>query len=252
MTAAEEYVQAVLRHVPYTSAERNRIAGDLQAHFAECVEAGESEAGAARRMGPPAEVAARFLADVPLEYAPVTYRLGAYIVDVGLVLVPLFFGLAWLAHREPGLFARSGNLRIGADLSVLLSMVGPAVLLWLLYFPVLESRFDQTLGKRLFGIAVVKTSGTRVGFGAAVVRRLPHHFEFAWLDALFAPFTTRRQRAFDMVANTIVVRGPHRASPGRAWLVAGMFAVTAAAAALALNHEVRTSVVAGDAPDDPS
>lgn len=252
MITAEEYVQAVLRHVPHTSPERASIAGDLRGHFAECVEAGESEAGAVRRMGPPAEVAARFLADVPRDYAPVSYRLGAYIVDIGLVLAPLFFGLAWLARRQPGLFAQSGDGLNGDNLLALLAMIAPAVLLWLLYFPVLEAWFDQTLGKRLFGIAVVKTSGARVGFGAAVIRRLPHHFEFAWLDALFALFTTKRQRAFDLVANTMVVRGPRWVSPGRAWLVAGAFVVASVAAALVLHREVEAATVARNVIADVS
>jgi uncharacterized RDD family membrane protein YckC len=197
-------------------------------------------------------VAARFLADVPLDYAPVAYRLGAYIVDVGLVLAPLLFGLAWLARRQPGLFAQSGNGRIGADVSVLLAMIAPAVLLWLLYFPVLEAWYDQTLGKRLFGIAVVKTSGTRVGFGAAVVRRLPHHFEFAWLDALFAPFTAKRQRAFDMVASTVVIRGPGWSSPARAWLVAGALTLLSASAVLMLHREIEAAEVGRNAAADLS
>ena len=68
-----------------------------------------------------------------------------------------------------------------------------------------EHLWGQTLGKWLTGIAVVRETGERVGFGAAVLRRLPLLFNFFLLDAAFAPFTEKKQRAFDMVAKTVVV-----------------------------------------------
>lgn len=43
----------------------------------------------------------------------------------------------------------------------------------LAYFGVLEHRFGQTLGKRLFGIEVVDEAGALPSVGAALTRRLP-------------------------------------------------------------------------------
>ena len=39
----------------------------------------------------------------------------------------------------------------------------------------------------------------------AIVRRIPFFLEFFWIDAIVAIFTERKQRAFDLVAGTIVV-----------------------------------------------
>jgi uncharacterized RDD family membrane protein YckC len=71
---------------------------------------------------------------------------------------------------------------------------------------VAEARYSRTIGKHLFGLRVVRESGTRISAGQAVVRNLPIFLQVFWLDALFALFTDRRQRAFEMLAKTIVVR----------------------------------------------
>jgi hypothetical protein len=67
-----------------------------------------------------------------------------------------------------------------------------------------------------------------------VLRRLPSLFKFALLDALFALFTARRQRAFDIVAGTMVVRAPRPARRGRAWAMTVVLVAAAAAATVAL------------------
>ncbi len=58
------------------------------------------------------------------------------------------------------------------------------------------------------GLYVVAQDGTRLSLGRVLVRRVPFVFEFFWLDALVALFTRRRQRAFDLVAGSLVVQGP--------------------------------------------
>ena len=74
------------------------------------------------------------------------------------------------------------------------------------YFPVLEKLYGQTLGKWAMGIVVVRENGGTLRWRDAIIRRIPFVFEFFWLDALFALFTAQRQRAFDFVASTLVVR----------------------------------------------
>jgi hypothetical protein len=115
-----------------------------------------------------------------------------------------------------------------------------------LYFPLFEARTGQTPGKRLFGIAVVKTSGTAVHFWRALLRRLPSLFNFALLDALFAAFTARRQRAFDIVAGTLVVSVPRAPRRLRAWVATGVLAAAAAGALVALVRSIPRA--AGPAP----
>jgi uncharacterized RDD family membrane protein YckC len=76
----------------------------------------------------------------------------------------------------------------------------------LLYFPILEGRFGQTLGKRLLGIWVLQETGLPIGYKQALLRRLSYYFDILPLDALFIPFTAKHQRAFDIVARTVVIR----------------------------------------------
>lgn len=68
-----------------------------------------------------------------------------------------------------------------------------------------EAIWGQTIGKHVLGLCVVKEDGERVGWVAAIVRRLPWYVGLFWLDAVFALFTERRQRAFDLAAKTLVI-----------------------------------------------
>jgi uncharacterized RDD family membrane protein YckC len=87
------------------------------------------------------------------------------------------------------------------------------------YFPILESHFGTTVGKRLMGLKVRTEEGARIGLGAAFLRRLSFYFEILVLDSVFVPFTEKRQRAFDIVARTVVVRDPDASlGPGRYFL----------------------------------
>lgn len=207
MREIDEYVEAVLRHIPPCLPARERIAVDLESHLRDRVSAGESVAEATNRMGDPEEVAREFLAGVELRPAPFGRRIAAFLLDIGLgllVLLALFGVLVaagtlpigrWLTVFGPGLI-----FFIGAQIALVVFLMG------LLYFPALEALRGQTLGKQAFGLCVVRENGERVGWGPAFVRRIPFYFEFFFLDALVALFTQRRQRAFDLVAKTLVVR----------------------------------------------
>jgi uncharacterized RDD family membrane protein YckC len=77
---------------------------------------------------------------------------------------------------------------------------------FLIYTVVIEWALGQTLGKRLVGLQVVRESGGRIGLGQAVVRQLPLMLQIFWIDALSVFFTERRQRLFEMLSKTRVVR----------------------------------------------
>lgn len=235
MSPAERYLHEVLSHVPAAFPEhRARIAADLRSHLAESVEAGESEAGAVRRMGPAEETAAAFLEGSPLPVAPLAYRIGAYVFDNALLLVPALGVLAAISYRDPTRIAALDDPSTPADRAIVGTFVIVTVAYAIAYFPILEARYGQTLGKRLFGIAVVKTTGTAVRLPGAIIRRIPRLFSISLVDALFAPFTAHRQRAFDIVAGTIVVTSPRAPRKLHAWAAAGLMTALMAAAAAVL------------------
>jgi uncharacterized RDD family membrane protein YckC len=239
MSDAERYVHEVLSHVPAAFPERRaRIASDLRAHLADSVAAGESEAGAVRRMGSPEQTAESFLLDVKLPLAPLSDRVGAYLLDNAVVAAPIVGAVALAAMLNPELLARVSHPRTSGLQVVAGVLLAAAIAFSLLYFPVFEARTGQTPGKRLFGIAVVKTAGTAVRFWGALLRRLPSLFRFALLDALFAPFTARRQRAFDIVAGTLVVSVPRPARRLRAWVATVVLAAAMAGGVVALIASV--------------
>ena len=78
--------------------------------------------------------------------------------------------------------------------------------LFLGYTIVAEWKSGQTVGKKVLGLLVVQESGARISLGQSVVRSLPSLFQVFMIDALFALFTDKHQRAFEMLSKTRVVR----------------------------------------------
>jgi uncharacterized RDD family membrane protein YckC len=210
MNETERYVRNVLRNIQAPPHERARIEADLRAHLAEALAAGEPVTAAiVARMGSAEEVAAEFMAGVTLHYAGFWRRLVAFAVDVVLCfaitlpLIGLGVALGNAVPPEP----RGADYVIGAVLIALTIGTGVAATgFGLLYFPILEGRFGQTVGKRLLRLRVIKETGAPIGYKEAFLRRLSFYFDFALPDALFILFTAKRQRAFDIIARTVVIR----------------------------------------------
>jgi uncharacterized RDD family membrane protein YckC len=231
-TTIDGYVGAVERHLPRWLGWRSAVLSELRSHLEDRVAAGESAGLVVSRMEAPEEYAAALVGDVPLESAPLARRLGAFLVDVVLglpVLLVSVFGSLWLTGAlmptlPPDLatlwLQSLGDLLAVSAwmlLALLLGLVaGSALVLSLVYFPVAEAVWGTTIGKHLLGLCVVTENGTRVTWGKALIRRIPFYFEFFFLDAIFALFTKRRQRAFDHVARTVVVRRPDAAAAATA------------------------------------
>lgn len=94
-------------------------------------------------------------------------------------------------------------------LSVQGIMTLPAILFWLLYFPLLESSTGQTLGKMILGIRVATLSGGQISFLQSVVRRLFDFVDlmfFGLVAVLVINSNEDRQRVGDLVAKTTVVK----------------------------------------------
>jgi len=213
MNAVNEYARQVMDLIPPAHPERDRIELDLRAHLEETVaELQGSPSAAFGRMGDPREVALAYLAEIPVRYASVGRRVLAFFIDMlagfavlGTVaaICLLVFGVLAAAEET----AKTGPPQM--SLAVLMvfgvAFVASLALLSIAYFPVLEWRFGQTLGKYLLGIHVVGENGLRPSLPATIVRRIPFFLEFFWIDAIVAFFTERNQRAFDLVARTVVV-----------------------------------------------
>jgi len=211
----DAYVNDVLHDIQAPPHERARIEADLRAHLQEALDnlgPGESIEMVMERMGSPKEIAGEFMAGVRLHYAGFWRRLAAFAIDAALCLavaLPLIVVIVVLSNRVPerdpqGTQVIVGGVLIMLIISLLLAIIG----LFLLYFPILEGRFAQTPGKHLLGLRVVKESGAPIGFREAFLRRLSFYFDFLPVDALFIPFTEKKQRAFDILAETVVIQEP--------------------------------------------
>ena len=200
MTTFESYVQQVLDRIPHHLPLRNQVAQDLRSTFADRQALGESADEAIRQLGDPTTLAESYLSAVPMTPAPFMARVGAKLVDTvlyGLLLpIPAFIYLR-MTFSGPD----SGPRSIAVFLMVVLIGMG----FWLLS-AVAETRYSRTPGKKLMRLHVVRESGTRIGFGQAIVRQLPVFLQIFLIDALFALFTDRHQRAFELLSRTRTVR----------------------------------------------
>ena len=215
MKQTERYVEDVMHRIAPGFPGRHRIEADLRSHLAERVAAGEDPSNAVARMGPPAEVARGFLESTEPPVARPADRLGGFLFDVGLgALAIASITLLAVVAVGPYSTVRASDWPLPLAVALVLGAVIVFVLV-ILYFPVLETLFGQTAGKRVFGTYVARETGERVGFWIAVVRRIPFMFDIWPIDAVFVLFTARKQRAFDLAARTIVIEGGRRI--GRPW-----------------------------------
>ncbi|MGE5223008.1 MAG: RDD family protein [Omnitrophica WOR_2 bacterium] len=207
--AVNRYINEVLHNIHASPTERERIQADLRTHLSEAIQSGKPIHQVLDRMGDPKDVAAAFMAQVPIQYAPNGRRMAAFTIDMLFLII--LAGLAAIAgaglgnltprHPVTGLDYFIGALCIGAAIAFTLTAVGVIIL----YFPLQEGRFERTIGKRLLGLRVMKENGLPVGYKESFLRRLPFYFEFWLVDGLFIFFTPKHQRGFDIVARTIVV-----------------------------------------------
>jgi len=214
MNPKQRYLDEVRSHLLATEEERERFIGDLTSHFAEGEARGETPARIIDRLGSSEAVAAAFNAERELAFAGFWRRLAAFFCDAGILLfaaLPLIAAAAAGGRHGPG-----GALVLAALVLFGLAAVG----FGLLYFPLFEGRFGWTPGKRLMRIRVIHENGGPITIGQAFVRRLSFYFDLMLPDALFIPFTDRKQRALDILAKTIVVREPGPPPGFGAWILA--------------------------------
>jgi uncharacterized RDD family membrane protein YckC len=197
MTTADDYVNTVLGMMPPTMTQRQQIATELRSHIAERLAHGHALPDVLKQLGDPATLADSYLSAEPLVSAGFGSRAVAKIVDtVGVlaVMCPIAWGIS---RQMPEGFGPVVMLLVG---------IGGGSIVCAIYTMAFEYRRGQTLGKRLKGIRVVNETGSRISPGQAVVRQLPMFLQVYWIDVMFALFTDKSQRAFEMLSKTRVVR----------------------------------------------
>ncbi|RKQ32950.1 RDD family protein [Oceanobacillus halophilus] len=134
-------------------------------------------------------------------YAGFWMRFWAYLADLivifsisGLLLSPLHFVNEGSAI-EIGFWTLSGILN---------------TLIFYLYFVFMTKYFNQTLGKMIFGLKVVRSDGKDLSWSDLIFRevigRFFHRvFALTFLLYLIVAFTKEKQGLHDIVANTRVV-----------------------------------------------
>jgi uncharacterized RDD family membrane protein YckC len=203
MTTAQQYIDGVLDLMP-RAPMRAQIAMELQAHIAERIAHGYPLDEVLRQLGDPVKLADSYLAAEPLVAAPFGDRAAAKLIDTFVVLLvvgPLTAVSTWLTPGPP------------AFKPIVLFLVFSGCALLCLYTIVAEYETATTLGKRVVGVRVVHESGRRISVGQAIVRQLPLVLSVFFIDALFALFTDKSQRAFELLSKTrVVIASPQEAT----------------------------------------
>ena len=202
MTIADTYIDRVLASLPRGTPQREQIAMELRGHIAERLERGQTMDEVLHQLGDPQALARSYLTAVPLELPPHGDRLVAKIIDAGLTiaLVLVTIVVAWLLFAE------------GVFIVICVAAIFAGSFGFFIYTIWAEHSTGQTIGKRRQGLQVVTEAGSPISFGQAVVRQLPVVFQIGFIDVLFALFTDRRQRAFELLSKTRVVRVPRKSA----------------------------------------
>ena len=158
--------------------------------------------------GPPAYQAPAYYTGAPTPYQGVSIRFVAILIDY--FIIGIIVGLVALPFLAAAVAATvvSENLSAIAWGSVAIaSLIG--LVIWFLYFTLLEGHYGQTIGKMALNIKVVRESdGLPIDYGEAAVRTVLRIIDglFDYLiGAIFIWTSDQQQRLGDRVAHTVVV-----------------------------------------------
>jgi uncharacterized RDD family membrane protein YckC len=200
LSPEDQYIASVMAHIPPATTLASQVAMDLRSHIAERLDAGQPIDEVVRQLGDPERLAESYLVAVPLVSATFGSRVIAKVIDflvIGGSCLGLGLLLAALVY-----FADNGAIAVFvAPVMIVILAVGFPV-----YTAIAEHRDGYTIGKRLQGLRVVRESGARISFGQSCVRQLPWFLQIAFVDALFALFTEKSQRAFEIISKTRVIQ----------------------------------------------
>jgi uncharacterized RDD family membrane protein YckC len=213
----EEYLFQFERWIGGNRERKARLRAELEEHLSGAEQAGELES-AMKRLGDPRSAARDFTSGYALNPSPLPRRFFAALIDVAVFIALIGSGLAagtWASSsRDQAIFPEDLSYDVGSGSWYMtsISWVGVTLLVlgglwWFVILPLLEWRVGRTAGKALLGLRVLAEDGTAPSFGQIVVRRLTLVFSgpLQLFDWGFVFFNAKRQRAFDILAKTIVV-----------------------------------------------
>ncbi len=162
-----------------------------------------------------------------LRHQSVGIRFAATVIDslvlglISWILIALAIGSAFssVAPIQP---ATTGDINAtGAQINATVTQVSGALsagivaaavitlIVWFLYYTLLEGRYGQTLGKWFVKIKVVKEDGAPISYGDAAVRTILRIIDglFDYLVGAILIWTSdKKQRLGDRLAHTVVVQ----------------------------------------------
>lgn len=201
------YIARVIDHVPPAPTLRAQIAMDLRSHIAERLDHQQSIDQVIRQLGDPRMLAESYLGAVPLVAPTFWIRTQAKLIDFALITaMTVIAGLIIAA-----LYAFAVNEQLA--LMAVPIAVGLGAFALILYPLIAEYRTGQTFGKRVHHLRVVTEAGARISLGQSIVRQLPWLFQVFLIDAAFALFTDKSQRAAEIISKTRVVCIPTAERP---------------------------------------
>jgi len=142
-------------------------------------------------------------------YAGFWWRFLAYLVDacvISVVFVPLGFILGVGLTAGGGADENSPMFPL-----VNIGLNGFQILTMWLYYAFLESSSWQgTIGKKVVGLRVTDMNGNRISFGRATGRYFGMILSgmICFIGWLMIAFTEKKQGLHDMLASTLVLKGP--------------------------------------------
>jgi len=156
----------------------------------------------------PTYQAPAYYTGTPTPYIGVAIRFVATIIDA--IIIVVIVGILTIPLLVAAIAVNVGNGNVSAISSgpiVALTVVGLVV--WFLYFTLLEGRYGQTVGKMALSIKVVREAdGAPIDYGEAAVRTVLRIIDglFDYLiGAIFIWTSDKKQRLGDRVAHTVVV-----------------------------------------------
>jgi uncharacterized RDD family membrane protein YckC len=169
----------------------------LRGHIAERMQGGTPEDEVLRQLGDPVALAEQYLSAVPLVTAPLGARFVAKVIDAGLIVVLAAGVAALIAQFIPEYWIH--------PIATMVVLIGGSFA-FAGYTIVSEAHSGDTVGKRTMHLRVVQESGVQITTGQAILRQLPIFLQIGIFDAVFALFTEKRQRAFEVLSKTRVVK----------------------------------------------
>ena len=135
-------------------------------------------------------------------------RLFAFKVDLLLLVLLLsIFVVAGFIAADWG--AGEGGMSLLRKAEVIVTLIFPlAVVLGIVYFSFFHAAWGQTIGKMIFRIRVVRTSGQPLTFPLALLRTFAYLVSAlpAFLGFFWTGFTSGKRAWHDLLSGTIVVR----------------------------------------------